>query len=318
MSLLIRRFSARNAVISAAAVALLAGAEPAAAQNEGALKAAFEGHRVAVRMDMPGSQDGVDLRVDPGRPPIDVSHYQNDLKRFGTAIHVGDTVVVTLVKVKKDLIEFQLAGGGFGTFGDDTSTNSNIPLVEKSEREKTLEKRVKDEDDRDRRCDLQRELDELRDRRERENRRIMAERERFEEMKRARVADERLRGGSRFNLKYTDRVPAGIRPEDVMAALAEYVDFRPELRTEAPPMRAPLPAPLPPPMAPPPPAGDISQLRKGMSRADAERAFGRPVEVTQRRDAGMAVTTLLFASGDQRISADFVEDVLVRYTIRSK
>jgi hypothetical protein len=32
----------------------------------------------------------------------------------------------------------------------------------------------------------------------------------------------------------------------------------------------------------------------------------------------MAVTTLLFASGDQRISADFVEDVLVRYTIRSK
>ena len=38
--------------------------------------------------------------------------------------------MVTLVKVKKDIIEFQLDGGGFGTFGDNTSTSSNIPLVE--------------------------------------------------------------------------------------------------------------------------------------------------------------------------------------------
>ena len=51
----------------------------------------------------------------------------------------------------------------------------------------------------------------------------MAERARIEELKRERIAEERLRGGSRFNLRYEDRVPSGMRPEDLMAALAEYV-----------------------------------------------------------------------------------------------
>ena len=205
-------------------VLLLALAAPAAAQNEAALREYFEGKRVTLRMDMPGTSDGVDVHAD-ARRAIDFAKHRDALKRYGTAIRAGDTIVVTLVKVKKDLIEFQLGGGGFGTFGDDTSTSANIPLVEKSEREKNLEKRVRDEDDRDRRRQLQRELDDLRDRRERENRRIMAERERVEELKRERIAEERLRGGSRFNLRYDDRVPAGMRPEDMMAALAEYVDF---------------------------------------------------------------------------------------------
>jgi hypothetical protein len=55
-----------------------------------------------------------------------------------------------------------------------------------------------------------------------------------------------------------------------------------------------------------------------MTRAEAERAFGQPIESSPRRDGGLAVTTLVFDVGDQRISADFVEDVLVRYTITSK
>jgi hypothetical protein len=223
------------------------------------------------------------------------------------------------VKVKKDLIEFQLAGGGFGTFGDDTSTSANVPLVEKSAREKELEKRIPNEDDRDRRRDMQKELDELRDRRERENRRITAERERIEEMKRQRVAEERLRGGSRFNLKYADRVPATIGANDITSLLAEYVNFSNAAATVAPTMpRLPAPLPPPPPAPLPPPAAGISQLRKGMSRTETERAFGRPVGTSERRDGGLTVTTLVFLSGDQRISADFVEDVLVRYTIASR
>ena len=55
-----------------------------------------------------------------------------------------------------------------------------------------------------------------------------------------------------------------------------------------------------------------------MSRAEAELAFGRPIESSQRRDAGLAVTTLVFDLGEQRVAADFVEDMLVRYTITSK
>ena len=50
------------------------------------------------------------------------------------------------------MIEFQLSGGGFGTFSDDSSTSVSIPRVEKSSREKDLEKRIKDEDDSRRRA----------------------------------------------------------------------------------------------------------------------------------------------------------------------
>jgi hypothetical protein len=290
----------------AACTVVVALAAPAAAQNEAALKSYFEGTRVTLRIDMPGTSDGVDVHADASRT-IDLNHYKDDLKRYGTAIRAGDAMLVTLVKVKKDLIEFQLGGGGFGTFGDDTSTSANIRLVEKSDREKQLEKRIRDEDDRERRRDLQRDLDELRDRRERENRRIMAERERVEEQKKARIADERLRGGSRFNLRYSGNVPSGLRAEDVIAALAEYVDFHAAARSDSAAARSDAA-----------PAGDVGLLRKGMLREDAEREFGRAVESSQRREGGLAITTLVFAIGEQRATADFVEGVLVRYTITSK
>jgi len=288
-----------------AVVAILALAAPAAAQNESTLKAAFEGKRVTLRIDMPGTSDGVDVQAD-ARDAIDFPKYRDKLKRYGTAIHAGESVTVTLVKLKKDLIEFQLGGGGFGTFGDDTSTSVSIKDKEKSEREKTLEKRIDDEHDRDRKRDMQRELDDLRDRRDRENRRIAVERERAEEAKKERIAAQRLRGGSRFNVRYDEQVPSGIRPEDLMATLAEYIDFgvgRTDARRDD---------------AAPAPSGDITLLRKGMTRADAERAFGRPTETSSKRDGGLAVTTLVFSVGDQRITADFVEDVLVRYTLASK
>ena len=281
----------------------VAAAAPAFAQNESSLKAFFEGRRVTVKIDMPGTSDGVDVEAD-ARQPIDYAKYRDHLKRYGTALRAGDNVTVTLVKMKKDLIEFQLGGGGYGTFGDDTSTSVSMPDVKRSEREKELERLVKDEDDRERRRRLERELDDLRDRRERENRRIAIERERAEEEKQARLAERRLRGGSRFNLRYDDRVPDGIRPGELMAALGDYVDFG----SLAP--RATLDEP--------PPPGDITLLRKGMSRGDAERAFGRAAETSQRTDGGLAVTTLVFLVADQRVSADFVEDILVRYTITSK
>jgi hypothetical protein len=292
-------------VTVAVCAAALAIATPAAAQNEGALKTYFEGRRVTVRIDMPGTSDGVDLHLDTRRG-LDSDRYRSDLKKFGTAIHAGDSVNVTLVKVKKDLIEFQLGGGGFGTFGDDTSTSVSMPLVEKSEREKTLEKRVRDEEDRERRRDLQRELDDLRDRRERENRRIVIEKERLEELKRERVAEQRLRGGSRFNVRYEDRVPPGVRPEDLIAALTEYVDFRSAGVSQEVAV------------ASSPRDSNIGLLRKGMPRTDAERAFGRPVQSSERREGTLVITTVVFDVGDQRITADFVEDVLVRYTLTSK
>ena len=283
-------------------------ASPAAAQDENALKAAFEGHRVTVRIDMPGTSDGVDVKPE-SRRGVDFGDYRDNLKRYGTAIHAGDSATVTLIKVKKDLIEFQLGGGGFGTFGDDTSTSVSMPHKERTEREKDLEKLIKDEPDRDRRRRYQSELDDLRDRRERENRRIDIEKARAEEIKRERVAQNRLRGGSRFNIRYDDRVPAGMRPQDVVAALAEYVDFGGGQPTFEPP---------PPMPQQPPPPGGVTGLRKGMTRLDAERMLGVPAESSQHRQGDIVVTTLVFVVGDEKVTADFIEDVLVKYTISSK
>jgi hypothetical protein len=59
-------------------------------------------------------------------------------------------------------------------------------------------------------------------------------------------------------------------------------------------------------------------VRKGMLREEAERAFGRPVERSDKREGGVLVTTLIFDLRDQVLTAAFVEDVLVRYTVASK
>src|SRR5689334_6928983 len=270
--------SVRTTFVAGAVVWSMSAPVPALAQTEPALKAAFEGRRVTVRIDMPGTSDGIDVEAD-AREAINYSKYRDNLKRYGTAIHAGDRVTVTLVKVKKDLIEFQLGGGGYGTFGDDTSTSVYMPDATKTDREKELERLVKDEDDRDRRRRFERELDELRERGERENRRIAVERERAEEEKAARIADRRLRGGSRFNLRYNEHVPDGIRPQELMAGLGDYVDFgslAPQTAVDDVPAQ-----------------GDITLLRKGMTRLDAERAFGRPEATSHHSDGGLAVATLV-------------------------
>jgi hypothetical protein len=292
--------SRRLALVAASAWALTAGAFPAAAQDERALKDYFEGRRITLRMDMPGTADGVDLPVDPPAS-IDYKKYRENLKRYGVALESGQSSTITEIKVKKDLIEFQIGGGGYGTFGDDTSTSSGIRLIDKSEREKELERRIKETTDRDRKRSLERELNELRDRRERENRRLRAESERIEQDKRERLAERRLHGGSRFNLRWANRVPPTIRPEDIEKTLVEYVDFRKGSAREADP-----------------PAPDVSQLRKGMLREDVEHMLGAPVQRSEKREGGEVVTTLVFDSGEQRVTAAFVEGVLVRYSISSK
>ena len=295
------RFPVVIAVIGAAAIAATV-AMPAEAQDEAALRAFFEGKRIGLKIDMPGTSDGVDVRADSGRP-LDYQHYGDRLKSYGAAIRAGESATVTYLKVKKDLIELHLDGGGFGTFGDDSSTSVNMPHVDKSSREKDLEKKIKDEDDSGRRRRMERERDDLRDDRERENRRIDAERAVAEERKKERIAELRLRGGSRFNLRYEGSIPPGVRAEDVMVALSEYVDFGPlDDRVAA---------------LPDAPGGEVLP-HKGMLRAEAERAFGRPVDSSNRHVGELVITTLVFAVGGQQITADFVDDVMVRYTITSK
>ena len=287
-------------VCTVASVLVGLGAAPAAAQTpaalQAALKAFFEGKTVALKIDMPGTSDGVNVPIDR---PFNQREYLDRLSRYGTALRSGDRVPVTSVKIKDDIIEFHLAGGGYGTFGDDTSTSANIPDVEKSNRERDLERFVREEKDAAKKRTLERELQDLRNYRERENRRIAAERSVIEDHKRRILAERRLAGGSRFNLRFQGKVPLVLKPEDVMSALAEYVDFS---SMSAPPTVRPG-------MASP------DGPQKGMLRVDAERRFGLPVDVSQRREGTLTVVTLTFARGTERITAEFVEDVMIRFVI---
>ena len=135
---------------------------PAYAQSEPEFRDFFEGKSVRVKIDMPATQEGIDVFPD-ARRAVDFAAYSARLKSTGIAIHNGESVMVTKVRVKDKLIEFQLAGGGYGTFGDDTGSVS-ATTVSKSKRERDLEKLVKDEPDADRRRRLQRELDDSEER----------------------------------------------------------------------------------------------------------------------------------------------------------
>jgi len=87
------------------------------AQDEAHLRKAFEGKRVTVKIDMPASSEGVDLFPGTNRP-LDFQKLAGRLKKWGTAIKPGDQIMITKVKVKDDLVEIHLGGGGYGTFGD--------------------------------------------------------------------------------------------------------------------------------------------------------------------------------------------------------
>lgn len=274
----------------------------ARAQNEDALRSFFEGRRIRVKIDMPGSSEGVDLYPERDRL-LDFKQYGDRLKKYGVSIRSGESSIVTLVKVKKDIVEFQIGGGGFGTAGDDSSYSVGLSSVAKSNRERDLEALVKSEKDAGRKKTLQRELDDVRRQRELENNRIAAERMQVEEQRKARIAEQRLRGGSRFNLRYS-RVPGDLSPEEVVEALSEYVEFPGD-----------APAPI---AGARMPQSSAKGPFKGMLRASAEEAFGPPVETSARREGALSVITAVFLSGEQRIVAEFVEDVLIRYSIVSR
>lgn len=299
----------RRLLLPVCLLALSAG--PALAQSEPELRDFFEGKSVVVKMDMPATQEGIDVFPD-ARKAIDFAQYSARLKNTGVAIHNGESVMVTKIRVKEKLIEFQLAGGGYGTFGDDTGSVS-VPTVSKSNREKDLERMVKDETDLNRKRRLQRELDDLRNERERENNRNKATAASAEEAKKARISVNRLHSGSRFNIRYTEGVPRGLDAGGVMRALAEYVEFpfagdkRPASSDR---VRAQPVLPDPPPSA--------AAVRKGMTLADVEQALGKPDKSTNRLEGTLRVTTATYARGDQVITAEFVEGILIKYAISSK
>ena len=299
------------------ALSLSAFAEQGTGQS--ALQSYFVGRQVTLQIDMPGTQQGVDLRMDRDEP-MDWKQYSNRLKQFGPALRSGDKSTITTLVVKKNLIEFQLDGGGFGTFWDDDATTVTPYHVDKSNYEKQLERDIRDTTDPQRRRDLQRELDRVRSRREREQRSDDRAAQIASQLKAQQVADKRTRGGSRFNLRWTGAIPQDqLTPDAVMKMLDAYVDFgdvqsqKPILTPTAQNTTSNAPS------APGAGAAPITQIKRGMPIGDVSNLLGLGRQLSQSTsEEGLKTQIFEYLPTDYRVDVTYVDGIVVRYSINSR
>ena len=299
---------------------LFAVANSAVAQNPDMLSGFFEGKQVVVLMDMPGTQKGVDIY--PNRQPtLDAKSYGDRMKEFGVSVQNGQSVMVTKVKVNKDNVEFQLGGGGFGTATDNADTSVHFTPAPKTDREKELEDQLRNETDPNRRRSLQRELDYVRAERDRRDAYERARAEDDAARRAQQVAIKRQQGGSRFNIRIDARkMGDSLTPQVVMDALAAYVNFQGDaVGGDAGGRPADAPAGAPGLAARPPDQGDPAPaLKKGMSQEQVEAMYGKAVETHDRTEGGLTITSCTFIGKDEKVQADFVNGVLVQYSVSSR
>ena len=296
----------RSTTLSVFALSLAVSRLPA--QSEVGLRQYFEGKTVTMKLAMPGTEDGVDI-YPLADPPLDFPRYADRLKDNGTAIKSGESVMITKIKVKSKLIEFQLAGGGYGTSGDETSSSVSTASAPKTKREKNLEAELKRETDPNKQRDMKEEIDNLRAEREREDARNRASVADAQEQKKQNIRQRRLEGGSRFNIRYRDGVPASsLTPESVKQALAEYVSFEGPLAATTPLQPAGG-------ETPPPAKGGLP--RKGMLTAQVDALLGAAQKSSERMEGRLKVVTRVYSTATGVITAEFVEGVLIRYTATS-
>jgi len=221
--------------------------------------------------------------------------------------------MVTKVKVKSKHIEFQLDGGGYGTMGDETSTSVPVSSAPKTKREQNLEGEIDRESDPAKKRELKEELDDLRSEREREDARNQAAVAEAGEHRSQNIRQRRLEGGSRFNVRYRERLPDTVlTPDGLKSALAEYVVFgsaNPRSGLAAGPA-----APLAPASTP---AAASGLPRKGMLIREADGLLGAPKNIEERPEGRLKVVTRTYTTQEGQIIAEFVEGVLFRYSATS-
>ena len=282
-----------------------------------AVEAFFTGKEVVLKIDMPGTQKGVDLKFNKPSP-MDWKEYGSRVKQFGIAIHKGDTARVTSLVVKGDMIEFQLDGGGFGTFGDDTTTTVAAKPVDKSQYEKDLEKQISETDDPDRKQSLQRDLDRERARREKQDAANQRAAQVASQMKAATVSDNRSRGGSRFNLRWSGSIPVEeLTPDAIIRLLADYVDFSGLPSTD----KASIPgnvATAAAPLTSAPANSPTAQLKRGMKIEEVTALLGPGKQLSESvGDGGLKTQVYAYVTVDRRAEVTYVDGIVVRFSIRS-
>jgi hypothetical protein len=281
---------------SMAAGALIAIARPLHAQTEAALRQAFEGNVVAVKIDMPATQRGVDLYpLDP--MPIDFREVAQRLKDNSTALRIGQQVMVTKVVVKKNShIEFQLGGGGYGTAGDNTSTDVTVVSQGETKAEKALRDSIKHAPGPTKRKQFEKELASLREERERENARAEAEAKQAQSVMEANLRAKRAESGSRFNVRYRNGIPGdALTPDGLMRALGQYVDFGSTSSVAS--------------------SGVVLSLRKGLLLDEVETLLGPAATASETKEGRLTVLNRTYKKDGQKVSASFVNGVLIDFAI---
>jgi len=286
---------------SMSAGALLALTAPLQAQSEAVLRQAFEGKVVAVKIDMPATQQGVDV-YPLDQMPIDFREVAQRLKDNSTALRIGQQVMVTKVVVKKNShIEFQLGGGGYGTFGDNTSTDVSVVNQSETKEEKALRDSIKHAAGPTKRKQFEKELASLREERERENSRAEAEAKQAQSVMEANLRAKRSESGSRFNVRYRNGIPGdALTPDGLMRALAQYVDFGPASGVASSDAGS---------------GKTYASLRKGLLLDEVETLLGPAATASETKEGRLTVLNRTYRKDGQKVSASFVNGVLIDFAI---
>ena len=301
--------------------ALLLVAAPLSAQNEGVLRQAFEGKVVTVKIDMPATQKGVDV-YPLDQMPVNFREVAQRLKDNSTSLKIGQQVMVTKVLVKGNThIEFQLGGGGYGTFGDNTSDGSGLSFTPQGETraEKALRDSVKKAQGPTKRKAFERELASLRQERERENARAEAEAKQAQSVIEANLRAKRAESGSRFNVRYRNGIPSdALTPDGLMRALAQYVDFGAAANGASVASGGLAAGTLGTALVPGSGSGSRpapATLRKGLWLEDIEALLGPAATATEKKEGRLTVLERTYRKDGQKVTASFVNGVLIDFAI---
>lgn len=268
------------------------------APDEDSLRRAFEGRLVAPRIDMPATKGGVNV-YPHRRTSVDLGEVAREIARQGVGVPRGRPVRVTRVKVKGKHVEFQLGAGGARQ-----EPSAPTAYVPRSREERRLEEEIKKTRDREVKEELEDRLRDLRDRRRREAKRLEALARIEHELTLSQHTAEEwaLMAGARFNVRFDSGVPPeALSPQGFMALMERWVDFEP----------------------PPDAAEGMSifasgRLHKGMPEAEVELAFGPPLQCEDSPAVGLDIRTCRWSLHEGHLEAQFVEGVLVKYTVSSE
>lgn len=292
-----------------AAIATSTVAPAAGAQSEALLRAAFEGKTVTVKLDMPGTSRGVDVYPQEATP-VSFRDVADRTKDYTVSLKMGQQAMITKIVVKKDLIEFQLGGGGYGTLGDNTGSDISPTLASESKAERALRDSIKTAPNSAKKKDYERELNNMRTARERENAKARAEAAQANELREANLRAKRSVSGSRFNIRYKPAVPPdAMTPNGVIQALAAYVDFPGAAMSDAPAGATNANS------RPAAGANALASVRKGLLLSEVEALLGPANTASESKEGVLTLMKRNYIYDGKKVVASFVNGVLIDYAI---